>query len=112
MAIGLRAGHPHDDREFASGRGGARAEPLASGDHVLVAITLDPGPYVGGVRAGYVRLCHRETRPDLALEKRMEPRLLLLRCAEHMEDLHIPGVRRRAVEGFGSKRDAATGDLG
>ena len=58
-----------------------------------------------GVAAGDVRLGHRERGADLAGEQRLEPLLLLLGRAEHVQDLHVAGVRRGAVQRLG-------GDLG
>ena len=62
-------------------------------------------------RAGDRRLGHGEGRADLALEQRVQPPLLLLGGAEHGEDLHVPGVGRRAVARLGGERRAAH-DLG
>src|SRR5206468_1929435 len=39
-----------------------------------------------------------EAAPDLALDERPEPALLLLRGAVVEEELHVPGVRRLDVE--------------
>ncbi len=112
MGIGIGIGDPHHDRDLASRRGGAGAEPFPTADHQAVAIALDSGPDVGGVGAGHVGLCHREAGSDLAIEQGLKPHLLLLRSSEHVEDLHVPGVGGRAIECLGRDLRAATSDLG
>ncbi len=54
-----------------------RGPPLVRVDHVLVAVALDAARDVHGVGARDPRLGHREARPDLAVEVRLQPALLL-----------------------------------
>ena len=58
-----------------------------------------------------VRLGHREGRPDLALQERVQPPLLLLGGAEQHQGLHVAGVRRPAVDGLGGDDRRPAGDL-
>ena len=75
-----------------------RRPPLAAVDHVLVAVPLDPGRDVGGVRGGDVGLGHAERRPDLAVEQRPEPASCCCSGAELGQQFHVAGVRRGAVQ--------------
>src|SRR3712207_7841937 len=70
-------GLPHDDEDLAALVGGAGDPPLAAVDHVVVAVAHDRGLHVAGVGRRDVGLGHREPGPDLALEQRGEPPLLL-----------------------------------
>jgi hypothetical protein len=76
-------------------------------DHVVVAVAFDAALDVGGVGARHPRLGHREARPDLAVQQRKQPFLLLLRCAELGEDLHVAGVGGGAVRGLRRQQVAA-----
>jgi hypothetical protein len=87
--------------------GRAGDPPFPSGDHQRVADTGDRGANVGCVRAGDLRLGHREAASYLAFEKRAEPARLLSRGPEAGEDLHVAGVGRGAVEGLGCHRRAS-----
>ncbi len=73
---------------------------------------VDAGADVGGVRAGDVGLGHGERRADRPLEERGQPAVLLLLGAEQVQDFHVSGVGRRAVDRLGSQVDAAAGELG
>ena len=86
-------------------------EPLATVDHVIVSIGLDAQRKLRRIRARHIRLGHTDAGSDLAGEERLQPRLLLLRCAELREHLHVAGVRCRAVHRLGCDR-APAGDLG
>jgi hypothetical protein len=66
-------------------------------DHPLVAVQLGAGGEACGIGAGRLRLGHGEAAPDLALEQRPQPLLLLLLGAVLGEDLHVARVGRRAV---------------
>ncbi len=102
MSLGVRIGLAHDDQEPAVGMRGVGDEPLASVDHVVVAVAADQRLDVGGVGRRHVRLGHGEGRADLAVQQRLEPALALLRRGEQVQQLHVAGVRRVAVEHFGS----------
>ena len=82
VPLGRRVGRAHDDQQRAVGVHRAGRPPLAAGDDVLVAVADDAGGDLGGVRRGHVGLGHAERRPDLGVEQRLEPLLLLLRRAE------------------------------
>ena len=102
---GVGIGHDHRDRKRRAVVAGR--EPLVAVDHPLVAVELGARDQTRGVRAGALRLGHREARADLALEQRREPALLLLPAAVLGEDLHVAGIRRGAVEDHGSHAAAA-----
>src|SRR6185437_16848527 len=89
----------------------AGGPPLAAGDDVLVAVPLDPGPDIRGVRAGDLGFGHAEAAADLAAQQRAEPAFLLLGGTEQVEDFHVAGVGRGAVEGFRREIDRAAGQL-
>ena len=109
-AVGV--GLAHDDEDLAALVGGTAGPPLAAVDHVVVAVADDRRLDVAGVGRGDVGLGHREAGPDLALEQRLEPPLLLLVGAEQHERLHVAGVRRPAVDRLGRDHRRPPGDLG
>ena len=106
------AGHPHHDEDLAVRAHRARRPPLAAVDHVAVARLADRGGDVRRVTGGDGGLGHAERRPDLPVEQRAEPALLLFRRAELGQHLHVAGVGRSAVQRFGRQRRAPAGDLG
>jgi alkylation response protein AidB-like acyl-CoA dehydrogenase len=53
----------------------------------------------------------RHRQQSMVLVERLQPPLLLLGGAEHVEHFHVPGVRGRAVHRRGCEM-TATGDLG
>ena len=67
---------------------------------------------VRGVGRGDGRFGHRERGPDPSVEQRFQPLPLLLRGAELGQQLHVAGVRGRAVQGGRGDHRAAAGDLG
>src|SRR5262249_52009566 len=118
----------HEDHRLAvvRGRGGIRdAEqdcdlaplrprparpPLVGVDHGVGALTPAAGLDVRRVRARDPPRGHREARPDLAVQEREQPLLLLLRGAELGEDLHVARVGRGAV-GCLRREQVATHEL-
>ena len=103
VARRVGVGLAHDDEDLAPVARRTRDEPLVAVDHVVVAVASDRALDVGGVARGDGRLGHREGRADLAGRQRLQPSLLLLGRAEHREDLHVPGVGRRAVARLGAR---------
>ncbi|ACG79582.1 regulatory protein, TetR [Phenylobacterium zucineum HLK1] len=108
---GVRVGLAHDDGHLAARVAHAARPPLAAVDDVVVAVTLDAGLDVGGVRRGDRRLGHQEGRADLALHQGLQPAVLLLARAEALQHLHVAGVGRRTVEHLGGEAHPAH-DLG
>jgi hypothetical protein len=100
-------GLAHGDEDLAARIAGARDPPLVAVDDVFVALALDAGADVGGVGGGDFGLGHGEGRADLAFQQGLEPALLELGTAVAGNGLHIAGVRRGAVEDFGSPWHAA-----
>ena len=112
VRIGVGVGEPHHDGHLATTRGGARAEPFPTGDPILVTFANDAGADVGGIRAGDIGLGHREAGSNLAIQQWRQPGRFLLGGAELVEDLHVPRVWRRAVDGLGCDLWAPPRDLG
>src|SRR5262249_57258119 len=90
VRVGIR--DAEQDCDLAPLRRRAARPPLVGVDHVVVAVTLDAALDVRGVGARDPRLGHREARPDLAVQEREQPLLLLLRGAELAEDFQCPRV--------------------
>ncbi len=109
---GVRVGLAHHDEDLALRVHRPGDPPLAAVHDVLVAVADDAGLDVGRVGGGDVGLGHRERRADLARQQRGEPPLLLFGGAEHRQHLHVPGVRRRAVERGRGEVAGPAGDLG
>ena len=107
VARAVGVGLAHHDEDRAARVAGARAEPLAAVDDVVVALAPDAALDVGGVGRGHRRLGHQEGRADLAVEQRLEPALLLRVGAVALQGLHVAGVGRRAVEDLARPRHAA-----
>ena len=111
VPAGLRVGLAHHDEDLAARVHRARRPPLPSVDHEAVAIALDPGRDVRGVRGGDVGLGHAERRADLAIQQRPQPPGLLPRAAELGEQFHVAGVRGGAIQRLRSDLRAVPGDL-
>src|SRR3981081_3201748 len=103
----LRVRLAHKDEELAAWVHRPRCPPLPAVDHDVVALANDAALDVGRVRGRDIRLRHRATGADLCIQGRAQPSILLFRCAVAGEDLHIPRVRRRAVEDLRGPWDAA-----
>ena len=74
---------------------------------IFVAAHVDAALDVGRVGRGDVGLGHQEGRADLAVHQRLQPFVLLLARAVAVDDLHIAGVGRGAVEHLGRPHDPA-----
>ena len=112
MAVGVvRGGLAHEDQDFAARVAHAGRPPLASVDDVFVPVAHDARLDVRGVGRGHGRLGHGEARPDLALQQRLQPRMLLFGRAVARQHFHVAGVRRGTVEHLGGPMHAAH-DLG
>ena len=85
-------------KTLAAAVAGAGDPPLAAVDDVPFAVPLDPGADVRGVRGRHVRLGHRVSRADRAVEERRQPAALLFCRAVAHQHFHVPRVGRRAVE--------------
>jgi len=85
-------GLAHHQQDLAAGAHDPGDPPLASVDHVVVAVAHDRGLDVGRIGGGDLGLGHHVGRADLAVEQRLQPALLLLRRAvagEHLSLIHI-----------------------
>src|ERR1700694_1204188 len=103
----LRVCLAHEDEQLAPWVHRPRCPPLPAIYDDIVALANDPALDVRCVRGGDIRLRHRETGTDLSIQKRTQPSILLFRSAVAGEDLHVPGIRRGAVEDLWGPRDAA-----
>ena len=101
-------GDRHHDEEV--GDRAVRGEPLVPVEDVAVAVADCAGPELGRIRAGGVGLGHRERGPDLAVEQRVEPALLLLVGARERDDLAVTRVGCLAAE-HGWRVDRRAEDL-
>ncbi len=109
LGVGIR--DAHDDQQLAARGHRAGRPPLAAVDDVVVAVALDPRGDVRGVRGRHLGLGHGERRAHPALEHRAQPPLLLLGRPEQGQELHVAGVRRRAVDRLGRDPRVAARDL-
>ena len=107
VGISVGVGDAHEDRDRAVGPAGVGRPPLATVDDVLVAVTLDAGLDVAGIGGRHRGFGHGEAGPDLAVEEGHQPLLLLRAGAVLGQHLHVPGVRRVAVEDLGREGDLA-----
>ena len=110
----IRARLDHGDHDLAARIARVGDVVFLAVDHPLIALEHGGGRDVLGVRRGHIRLRHRIGRPDLAIQQRLQPRLLLLGRADALQHLHVAGIRRRAVQRFGGKVILAEfgGDIG
>ena len=93
---GVGVGDRHDDGEV--GAVGRRREPLVAVDDIVVTVLGCRGVHHHGIGPGHVRLGHRATATDLALDKRAEEALALLVGGVHVEDLDVACVGGLAPE--------------
>ena len=103
----IRIGLAHDDEKRTIGMRGVGDEPLAAVDHVLIALTADQRLDITRIGRGHIRFGHGEGRADFAVEQGLQPAFVLLRRGEHMQQLHVAGVRGVAVEYLRRPTDAA-----
>ncbi|COZ55393.1 Uncharacterised protein [Mycobacterium tuberculosis] len=108
----VRVGAAHHDEDLAPRVRRSRRPPLTAVDDVVGTVPGDGGFDVAGVAAGHRRLGHREGAADLAVEQRPQPLRPLLLGAEHVQDLHVAGVRCGAVECLGRDFHAPSGHFG
>ena len=73
----------------------------------MIAVALDAGFDVGGVRRGHRGLGHQEGGADLAVHQRLQPLPLVLLGAVAHQHFHVAGIGRGAVEHFGGPADVA-----
>ena len=73
----------------------------------MIAVALDPGLDVGGIRRGYRGLGHQEGGADFAVHQGPQPLPLVLLGAVAHQHFHVAGVRRRTVEHLGGPADVA-----
>src|SRR5882724_1022883 len=95
MRSGVRVGHRDDDHE--TGVAGLAGKPFLAPDHPILAILYGARMESGWVRSA-LRLGHRETGDNLAVQQRRQETVLLLRRAVHGEYLRVAAVRRLAAE--------------
>ena len=76
-------------------------------DHVVVAVAHGAGAQLGRVGAGGLGLGHRKATAELPFQAGFEPLSFLLGRAELGQDLHVAGIRRRAIEDIGPNAAAA-----
>src|SRR5439155_16581706 len=91
----VRVGDRHHDEERGVTR--VRCEPLAAGDHPLIALAQGARSEHGRIGPA-LRLGHREAGHDLVFEERFQIAPLLFRRAIVGEDFAVAGVRRLAAE--------------
>ena len=96
----LGIGDAHHDRQPAMGMQRSGDEPFAAVDDVVIAVAKNGGADIARVGRGGVGLAHRKARADFADQQRIEPGGALLRRRGQMQQLHIAGVGRVAVEDF------------
>ena len=89
LSVGI--GDRHHDQEVRDRA--VRGEPLVPVEDVAVSVPNGARPELGRVRAGGVGLGHRERRPNLTGEERVEPALLLRVGARKSEDLAVTRSR-------------------
>jgi hypothetical protein len=68
--------------------------------HPLVPLLMHSQLNIRRIRAGHLWLRHQKGAPDLALQQRLQPSILLLLRAILRKDLHIPRIGRRTVRRF------------
>ncbi len=109
----VRIGLTHENEYLATGISCPGRPPLVSVYDIPIAITNNAGPDVCGIRRGHVRLSHAKGGADFAFQQGLEPPLLLLLSTVANKCLHVPCIRRRAVEYLrrhrGSAHDFAKG---
>ena len=101
----------HDDEDPAARVQRTGGPPLAAVDDVLVALAGDRRLDVRRIGAGDLGLRHRERGSDLAVQQRLQPLGPLLLRREHVQQLHVAGVRRLPVRGLRCQVEAPPGDL-
>ena len=95
VRVDVRVRHGHDDEDVGGGAVGR--EPLVPVDDVLVADALGARGDHGRVGAG-AGFGHREGGPDLSVQQRRQPLLLLLVVTGDRDELGVAGVRRVVPE--------------
>jgi len=99
---GIGVGDAHDDRKFAQRMRGAGDKPFASVDDVFIAVAANRQLDIRRIGRRDIGFAHREAGTDGAVQQRREPAFALLLRREHLQQFHVAGVRRAAVESFRS----------
>jgi hypothetical protein len=107
VAGGGRVGLAHDDEHAAPLEQGVRREPLLPVQDVRVAVALDAQADVGGVEDGDVGSVIENAERTSPSSSGSSHVCLTLLGPVGVEDLHVPGVGRRAVERLGGEADLA-----
>mmetsp|Transcript_63783 Transcript_63783/g.120778 ORF Transcript_63783/g.120778 Transcript_63783/m.120778 type:complete len:259 (-) Transcript_63783:418-1194(-) len=81
-----------EDKDLALWANSTRDPPLVTVDHILITIRFDSSADVCGITGSNTWLRHGEGRANLAIQKRLQPLLLLLWAAELLDDLHVSCV--------------------
>ena len=108
VLVRVGVGDRHHDQEVR--HRGVRGEPLVAVDDPLVALEHRGGLQQRRVRAGVLRLGHRERRAQVAVEQRIQVLVLLVLGARHGEDLGVARVGRGVAE-HGRREHRAAEDL-
>ena len=95
---GVRVGFHHGDEDLATGIAGTTDVVLLAVYDPLVTFQLCLGTDIGGIRGRHAGLGHGEGGANLAIQQGLQPLLLLGLAAVLLQDFHVAGVRRRAVE--------------
>src|SRR5882757_6414466 len=100
-------GLAHHDQNLTARVADAGRPPFAAVDHVMIAVALDAGFDIGGIRRRHRGLGHQEGGTDLAVHQRAKPLLLVLLGAVPHQHFHVAGIGRRAIEHFRGPADMA-----
>src|SRR5712671_410480 len=73
----------------------------------MIAVALDAGFDIGGIRRRHRGLGHQEGGADFAVHQRAKPLLLVLLGAVPHQHFHVTGIGRRAIEHFRGPADMA-----
>ena len=105
-------GDSQHDTDLAVGAHRTARPPLGPLDAEAALLLVDPRRDVVRIGTGYGRLRHGVDRADLAVEELRKPLVADSVGREVVQHFHVPGVRGRAVHGFGHDPRTAASDLG
>ena len=100
MPSAVRVGLAHDNGDLAARVTDAGRPPFAPVDHIVVSVANDRSLDIGRVGRSDTRLGHQKGGTDLAGEQRFQPLGFLLMRAVAMQNFHVAGIGRRAIEDF------------